>query len=353
MDTQLQPVGGNVSTISMFDMMDKIERMANIMASSRSMIPKHFQGSPGDCMAVVMQSMQWGMNPYAIAQKTFLINGTLGYESQLVNAVITSLAPIKGRMQFRWEGAWEKIIGKFKSVESKTKKDDNGNPKTFIFPDWKTEDEIGLTVTVWATFKDEEEPRELTLMLTQARTRNSTLWTEDPKQQLAYLAIKRWSRLYCPDVIMGLYTPDELDQEQPGEKEINPLPKSDEKTASVLGGLNKKKPAIDEKPTITLDEFKKALAGIVDKATQAHAKELIAQMAGEERRQADTLYKRFCDQAKANATQKAKPLSDADKIKACTHQDMLNDVLQEFSAGQLEEHEPLILEIQSTFDPFL
>ena len=26
----------------------------------------------------------------------------------------------------------------------------------------------------------------------QARTRNSPLWTEDPKQQLAYLAGRRW-----------------------------------------------------------------------------------------------------------------------------------------------------------------
>jgi hypothetical protein len=52
----------------------------------------------------------------------------------------------------------------------------------------------------------------LELLMTQARTRNSTLWTEDPKQQLAYLAQKRWARLYAPDVILGVYTPDELQE---------------------------------------------------------------------------------------------------------------------------------------------
>ncbi len=40
-------------------------------------------------------------------------------------------------------------------------------------------------------------------------TRNSPLWTSNPKQQLAYLALKYWARLYCPDVILGVYTPDD------------------------------------------------------------------------------------------------------------------------------------------------
>ncbi|HFQ7099962.1 TPA: recombinase RecT, partial [Citrobacter freundii] len=37
--------------------------------------------------------------------------------------------------------------------------------------------------------------RELVLMLSQAQVRNSTLWASDPRQQLAYLAVKRWARL--------------------------------------------------------------------------------------------------------------------------------------------------------------
>ncbi|EGO1998012.1 recombinase RecT, partial [Salmonella enterica] len=40
-------------------------------------IPAHLAGKPADCMAIVMQAMQWGMNPYAVAQKTHLVNGVL------------------------------------------------------------------------------------------------------------------------------------------------------------------------------------------------------------------------------------------------------------------------------------
>jgi hypothetical protein len=70
---------------------------------------------------------------------------------------------------------------------------------------------------VWATIKGEATPRVLELLMTQARTRNSTLWTEDPKQQIAYLAQKRWARLHAPDVLLGVYTTDELDHQEPRE----------------------------------------------------------------------------------------------------------------------------------------
>lgn len=192
--------------------MDKLERLAGLMASGRATVPQHLKGSAGDCFAIALQSMQWGMNPFTVAQKTHLINGTLGYEAQLVAAVINSSGIVLDRFHFEWFGPWEKIVGRFKEVESRTKKDDNGNPKKFIVPAWNQADEQGLGVKVWATLRGESQPRTLTLLMTQARTRNSTLWTEDPKQQLAYLAQKRWARLYAPDVILGVYTPDEMQQ---------------------------------------------------------------------------------------------------------------------------------------------
>lgn len=197
------------------DSMDRIIRISDLMASGRSTIPQHLRGSTGDCMAVVMQAAQWNMNPFAVAQKTHIVNGTLGYEAQLVAAVINSSGVVADRFHFEWFGDWTKIVGKFKEVESRTKTGDDGKPKKFIVPAWDPRDEQGLGVRVWATIKGESEPRVLELLMTQARTRNSTLWTEDPKQQIAYLAQKRWARLYAPDVIMGVYTPDELENSVP------------------------------------------------------------------------------------------------------------------------------------------
>jgi hypothetical protein len=204
----------NVSNTSLMldsDSMDKMVRVAELMASSRVTVPTHLQKNAGDCLAVVMQAVAWGMNPFSVAQKTYQIGGRLGYEAQLVSAVINNSGAVKDRFNFEWFGDWSKIIGKFKTVESKTKKDDNGHPKKYIVPDWDPNDEVGLGIRVWATIKGEATPRVLELLMAQARTRNSTLWTEDPKQQIAYLAQSRWSRLYTPDVTLGVYIPDELE----------------------------------------------------------------------------------------------------------------------------------------------
>jgi hypothetical protein len=199
--------------------MDRMIRMAEVMACGRSTLPQHFHGNVGDCMAVVMQSVQWNMNPFAVAQKTHVVNGTLGYEAQLVAAVINNSGMVLDRFHYEWYGNWEKIIGKSKVItKPAVGKYGDGNYKKetqYRVPDYDLSSEAGLGVKVWATLKGEAEPRELQLLLVQASVRNSTLWASDPKQQLAYLAVKRWARLYAPDVILGVYTPDEFEAPQP------------------------------------------------------------------------------------------------------------------------------------------
>lgn len=207
------------------DSLDKMMRLADVMATGRATLPKHFNGNSADCLAVIMQSMQWKMNPFAVAQKTHLVNGVLGYEAQLVNAVITTCAPVLDRLHYEWFGEWEKVIGKF-TIKS-------GDKGEYRVPGWKMQDEEGLGVKVWATFRGEDEPRVLELLLAQARTRNSTLWADDPRQQLAYLATKRWSRLYCPDVILGVYSPDELEESVPRFRDVSPVRTAEPEPASL------------------------------------------------------------------------------------------------------------------------
>lgn len=217
--------------------MQEVYKFAEVMASGSATVPKHLHGNVADCMALTMQAMQWGMFPFAVVQKTHLINGVLGYEAQLVAAVVNSSGVVQDRFHFDWYGPWERVIGKFE-----IRKGDKGE---YRVPGWKLADEQGCGVRVWATLAGETEPRVLDLLLAQARTRNSTLWADDPKQQLAYLAQKRWARLYAPDVILGVYTRDEL--EEAPERELNPMPGSNAGTdAPVKTSLKAKKSAKPE-----------------------------------------------------------------------------------------------------------
>jgi hypothetical protein len=192
---------------------DLMEKKATVMASAVATIPKHLQGNVGDCLAIIMMADNWGMNAFAVAQKTHTVNGVLGYEAQLVNAIVTTSNKVTGAFHYEWYGDWSKIIGKFKTLK-------NQQGKPYQVPDWEFSDEVGLGIKVYATLRGESEPRVLDLLLSQAQVRNSTLWASDPRQQLAYLGVKRWARLFAPDVILGVYSPDELRS----ERVVNPGP---------------------------------------------------------------------------------------------------------------------------------
>lgn len=205
MSEQAQDSISSLALLHDVSMIDRIQRLAEIMASGKTTVPTHLRGSVGDCFAVCMQAMQWGMNPFAVAQKTHLVNGALGYEAQLVAAVINNSRVVADRFRFEWFGPWDRVVGKYA-----TKRNEQG--KEYRTPSWTMSDEEGCGVRVSATLRGEREPRVLELLLSQARVRNSSLWADDPKQQLAYLAQKKWARLYAPDVILGVYTPDEFEQ---------------------------------------------------------------------------------------------------------------------------------------------
>ena len=182
--------------------MGAIFKMGELMAGCKATMPDHLRGNTGDCVAIVMQAHQWGMNPFAVAQKTHLVNGTLGYESQLVNAVISSSTAVQGRFKYKAVGDWSQVAKK----------------------GWGLAEEKGLGVQVGAFLAgDDEITWGETVWLATVGTRNSPLWKTAPYQQLCYLSLKYWSRLYTPDVLLGVY--DKEDIEQPSERkerEINP-----------------------------------------------------------------------------------------------------------------------------------
>jgi len=201
--------------------MAQIISFSNLMSEGKCTVPKHLAGSPADCMAITMQAARWNMDPFAVAQKTHLVSGNLGYEAQLVNAVITSSSAIIGRFHYEYGGDWH-VSGEGTGTSSKNQPGVNVNHGTTISPNcWIRVGAIlaGESEIQWG------EP----LFPAAVTTKNSPLWVTNPKQQGAYLATKYWARLYCPQVIMGVYSTDELEPvttpssaTSPTERVINP-----------------------------------------------------------------------------------------------------------------------------------
>lgn len=199
--------------------MQRLMSLAKLMAGSKVTVPKHLQGSEGDCMAIIIQATNWGMNPFAVAQKTHIVNGTLGYEAQLVNAVIGASGAIHGAFEYEYKGEGALMECRVGAVLR------------------------GKSAVTWGEW----------LPFGLVTTRNSPLWKTNPKQQLGYLQVKNWARAYAPGAILGVYTTDELDDSNVAPKDITP--RADTPAAAEV------KPGL---PEITADELATLCADKLD-----------------------------------------------------------------------------------------
>lgn len=182
------------------DTMKALYAFADMMSKSVISVPEHLRGKPSDCLAIAMQAAQWGMNPFAVAQKTHVVSGRLGYEAQLVNAVLTESGAIVGHPHYEYRGEGQKL-----------------------------ECRVGCTLR-----GDTEVTWGEWYCIADVKTKNSPLWGTNPKQQLGYLQLKFWARLYAPGPVLGVYTVDELEDTPPAVTARGPRRKSEGAPAPMV-----------------------------------------------------------------------------------------------------------------------
>jgi hypothetical protein len=345
MNQELQPVQSyDVSTSAMiFDpnMLNQMQAMATIMAQSKVTVPKHLHGNTGDCMAIIMQSAQWKLNPFVVSQKTHITqSGALGYEAQLLHAVICANGPIAKRPKYEFIGDWTKILGKVSEQKSQS-----GGKYYVAAWDKKDEEGLGVTCTVEIIEKNGDiSEKTITLLLVQCYPRFSTQWATDPQQQIIYAVTKKMARREFPDVILGAYSLDEIEDNSVTEKVINPITNDtveqmvDKKTADVLGNLGnkppKEKPPIEQEPIVTLEEVMSVIDKIDSKEAQERAKDMISKLPDADKGKARSHYQAYIDELKKqHQTKKAEEQPDQSEladwkaaIDGCTSLDELDKI---------------------------
>jgi len=189
-----------------------VQTIADNLATSSA--GKRFQ--KGDCFVITLDALSSGLDPFKVASEAHITQGgQVGYSSKVVNAIVITRAPIRKRPEFEYFGSWERILGKVQE-----RKSENGKGKYYV-SDWKEADEQGLGVRVRMHFKNEDQPREMEVLLTQCWPRFSTQWATDPRQQIAYAAVRKMARLHTPDVLLGIFAAEELE----GDEGIAPAPR--------------------------------------------------------------------------------------------------------------------------------
>ena len=197
-----------------------LESMAEMLCKNSGMVPEHLRNKKGDMMAIIMQSARWNLDVLMVAQSTFCVNGIIGYEAKLIQAIVKSNGGV--RFSGEYYGDWSKIEGNTKT-QSTTKKGKYGDYSSATeVPNWTHEDELLVGYRIIGHFPDGTS-EELDVPLVTCKPRHSTNWTLNPKQQIHYTAVKRWVRQFAPHLAAGVKDYDDV--VALSEKEINPKPK--------------------------------------------------------------------------------------------------------------------------------
>jgi hypothetical protein len=171
-------VSSHLGAVAFANVADVIT-LGQTMARAGIAVPKHLRDQPGACTAVVFYASEWGMSPYAVANKSYSVNDRLAFEAQLVHAVIEMRAPLHEdslNTEYTGDGDQRKLKVYAKCMI-------RGVVKTL---EWESP-EIG-----------------------KIQPKNSPLWKTKPDLQLFYNTSRDWARRHFPHILMGVYAHDEL-----------------------------------------------------------------------------------------------------------------------------------------------
>ncbi len=162
------------------DSFEAAERIATLMTTCGTM-PAHIKNK-GDAFRIVVQAAKWRMDPFVVAECTSLVHGRMCFEGKLVAAVLSSMNALEGRLVYDVTGEGQDMAI---TVSGKVR---GGRVE-----------KLSGTVRQWRT-KTLKDGKEL-----------PNNWDKDPHSQLIYRGTRQWARLYAPESIMGIYTPDEME----------------------------------------------------------------------------------------------------------------------------------------------
>ena len=196
------------SEMSIFSDQNSFEtalKMANVLSQS-TVVPKDYQGNEGNCLIAIEMAARINTSPMMVMQNLYVVNGRPGWSSQWIIAMINTSRKYKTELQFEF-GYDEK----------------DGGLSCYAY----AEDYSGHIV---------KGPK---ISMKMAKDegwlgKSGSKWKTMPEVMIRYRAASFFGRVNCPDMIMGIYSQEEVidgfDDDIPGDTILT----LDENTGEVI-----------------------------------------------------------------------------------------------------------------------
>lgn len=155
------------------------QRMSRALASS-TIVPNEYRENVGNCMIALEMANRMSVSPLMVMQNLHIINGRPAWSSQYIVAMINNSKKYQTELQYEMQGE-----GDAKSCYAYAF-DKNGHKVT------------GPTISIEMAKAEGWY------------NKNGSKWKTMPEVMLRYRAAAFFGRLNCPDMIMGIYTSDEI-----------------------------------------------------------------------------------------------------------------------------------------------
>lgn len=169
--------------------------------SQSTLVPQQFQNNPANCLIALEQSNRLNISPMAVMQNLYIVQNRPSFSSSFIIGLINASGKYDMELQFDEE---EKD-GKPYACTCWTEKD--GRKVT------------GIKITMDMAEKEGWSKK------------NGSKWVTIPQVMLRYRAASFFARMNCPELSIGLYSKEELDDFTPikkGKASLNDVLADDE-----------------------------------------------------------------------------------------------------------------------------
>lgn len=156
--------------------------------SQSTLVPQQFQNNPANCLIALEQSNRLNISPMAVMQNLYIVQNRPSFSSSFIIGLINASGKYDMELQFDEE---EKD-GKPYACTCWTEKD--GRKVT------------GIKITMDMAEKEGWSKK------------NGSKWLTIPQVMLRYRAASFFARMNCPELSIGLYSKEELDDFTPIKK---------------------------------------------------------------------------------------------------------------------------------------
>lgn len=166
------------------------QRMAKSLAAS-SMVPDQYRNNVANCLIAMELASRVGASVFAVMQNLDIIHGRPGWRGAFLIASVNASKRFTP-LRFRWEED-----GKPTDPSNIDKRKDSFGCRA-VAKDAVTGEELVGTLISWAMVKAEGW-----------NSKNGSKWKTMPEQLFAYRAGAFWTRIYAPEMSLGMTTAEE------------------------------------------------------------------------------------------------------------------------------------------------